>query len=114
MLESLAPRASAELNCRWFLLHPRLRDSRCSDAKDTDLAFTYELPVERTPFTTNYPGTVDWSTVREGFWVGRFDGRLCGVIEERWTGAFIANGRDAKPIGLFATLWDAQAAFEND
>lgn len=57
---------------------------------------------------------MDWALVREGFWVGRFDGRLAGVIEERWTGGFIATGRDAKPLGIWATLWDAQAAFEDD
>jgi hypothetical protein len=74
----------------------------------------FEVPVAPMPFTTNYPGTMDWSTVREGFWVGRFDGRLAGVIEERWAGGFIATGRDAKPLGIWATLWDAQAAFEAD
>lgn len=74
----------------------------------------FEVPVEPAPFTTNYPGTMDWTTVRAGFWVGRFDGRLAGVIEERWAGGFIATGRDARQLGIWATLWDAQAAFEED
>ena len=74
----------------------------------------FEVPVVPAPFTTNYPGTMDWTIVRAGFWVGRFDGRLAGVIEERWAGGFIATGRDAKSLGIWATLWDAQAAFEND
>ena len=82
--------------------------------KGTAMPNTYELPTPLTPFNTNYPGTMEWSTVREGFWVGRFEGRLAGVIEERWSGGFIANGRNAKPLGTFPTLWDAQAAFEND
>jgi hypothetical protein len=78
------------------------------------VAKTYELPAERTPFTTNYPGLMDWSTIRDGFWVGRFAGRLAGVIEERWAGGFVAVGRNATPLGTFPTLWDAQAAFEDD
>ena len=78
------------------------------------MAITYEVPVETEAFIAHYPGMMDWTTVRAGFWVGRFDGRLAAVIEERWTGGFIATGRDARQLGIFASLWDAQAAFEND
>ena len=78
------------------------------------MAPTYDLPVVPAPFTTNYPGAMDWSVVRAGFWVGRLDGRLSGVIEERWAGAFVAYDRETRPLGTFPSLWDAQAAFDND
>jgi hypothetical protein len=74
----------------------------------------YEVPVTTAaPFNFDFPGTMEWTEVRPGFWVGRFDGRLAGVIEERWTGGFIATGREARPLGIHPSLWDAQAAFED-
>jgi hypothetical protein len=53
---------------------------------------------------------LQWETVATGIWIGRQDGRFCGVIEGRPGTGFVAN----TPTGerTCATLAEAKASFE--
>lgn len=53
---------------------------------------------------------LQWENVATGIWIGRTDGRFCGVIEGRPGTGFVAN----TPTGerTCATLAEAKASFE--
>lgn len=53
---------------------------------------------------------LQWEAVATGIWIGRDDGRFCGVIEGRPGTGFVAN----TPTGerTCATLAEAKASFE--
>jgi len=53
---------------------------------------------------------LQWETVATGIWIGRDNGRFCGVIEGRPGTGFVAN----TPTGerTCATLAEAKASFE--
>lgn len=54
--------------------------------------------------------TLEWEAVATGVWLGRRNGRFCGVIESRPGTGFVAN----TPTGerICATLAEAKASFE--
>lgn len=53
---------------------------------------------------------LEWEAVATGVWIGRQDGRFCGVIEGRPGVGFVAN----TPIGerTCQSLDEAKASFE--
>ena len=53
---------------------------------------------------------LQWEAVASGIWIGRNDGRFCGVIEGRPGIGFVAN----TPTGerICASLAEAQGNFE--
>lgn len=51
-----------------------------------------------------------WQAVSTGVWLGRRDGRFCGVIEGRPGTGFVANTPTGEKI--CATLDEAKASFE--
>jgi hypothetical protein len=82
--------------------------------RETRMTIIYELDVVTPKAYEPFHGRMVWSTLREGFWIGREDDRFAGVIEERWFGAFVAFPRRGGQVGPFPTLRDAQGSFEAD
>jgi hypothetical protein len=54
--------------------------------------------------------SIEWSSIRDGVWVCRADGRLAGVIEAH-TDGFLASNRESTQFVMCATLDEAKAAF---
>ena len=59
----------------------------------------------RTPST-------EWTAVQSGLWVGKVDGEFAGMIEARWGEGFVATTRLARTLGIFPTVAEAQASFD--
>ena len=77
------------------------------------MTIIYELDIVESAAYEHYNGTMDWSTLREGFWIGRANDRFAGVIEERWFGAFVAFPREGGQLGPYPTLFEAQRSLES-
>lgn len=56
-------------------------------------------------------GTIQWTAVQAGLWVGKINGEFAGMIEARRGEGFAASTRLAKHLGVFATLGEAKARF---
>lgn len=56
-------------------------------------------------------GSIQWTAVQAGLWVGKINGEFAGMIEARWGEGFAATTRLAKSLGLFATVDEAKASF---
>lgn len=62
------------------------------------------------PLTRLSSRRITWSTVDTGFRVASRSGEFIGSIDETADGRFVAFDGRSTPIGLFATLRDAQRA----
>ena len=56
-------------------------------------------------------GTIQWTAVQAGLWVGKVNGEFAGMIEAPWGEGFSATTRLAKNLGVFATVDEAMASF---
>jgi len=53
-----------------------------------------------------------WTAVQSGLWVCKVNGEFAGMIEARWGEGFVATTRLAKTLGIFQTVEDAEASFD--
>ncbi|HEY5222398.1 MAG TPA: hypothetical protein VIJ18_05015 [Microbacteriaceae bacterium] len=49
-----------------------------------------------------------WLTVDDGLWVAEPAGEFAGMIVKRGEGSFERTDRIGRPVGLFATLGEAE------
>jgi len=56
-------------------------------------------------------GTIQWTAVQAGLWVGKIHGEFAGMIEAHWGKGFSATTHLAKDLGTFPTVEEAQDAF---
>jgi hypothetical protein len=57
---------------------------------------------------------IDWLAVQSGLWVGKSNGEFAGMIEARWGEGFVAMTRLAKNLGVFKTVDEAKASFDEN
>ena len=70
------------------------------------------ITTPKTPAgSTSGRGTVHWTAVQAGLWVGKVNGAFAGMIEATWGEGFTATTRLAKNLGTFATAEEAKASF---
>ena len=58
-------------------------------------------------------GSIHWTAVQSGLWVGKINGEFAGMIEAKWGEGFSATTRLAKHLGTFATVEEAKASFRD-
>ena len=56
-------------------------------------------------------GTIQWTAVQAGLWVGKINGEFAGMIEAHRGEGFSATTRLAKSLGMFASVEEAKASF---
>ena len=56
-------------------------------------------------------GTIQWTAVQAGLWVGKINGEFAGMIEARPGEGFSATTHLAKHLGVFASVAEAKARF---
>jgi hypothetical protein len=65
-----------------------------------------------TPKRHRRSNSVEWTVIQAGLWVGKKNNEFAGMIEARWGEGFSATTRLGKNLGMFATVEQAQASFE--
>ena len=61
------------------------------------------------PATTR-AGSIEWTVLQSGLWIGKRDREFAGMIEARWGDGFAVTNRLGKDLGMFPTVEAAMAS----
>ena len=60
--------------------------------------------------STTRTGSIDWTRVQAGLWIGKREREFAGMIEARWDDGFAVTTRLGKELGTFPTVEAAMAS----
>jgi hypothetical protein len=76
-------------------------------SKESDMTITHPRPV------TTRTGSIEWTALQAGLWIGKRDREFAGMIEAHWGDGFAATTRLGQNLGMFPTVEAAMASLSD-
>lgn len=60
--------------------------------------------------STTRTGSIEWTALQSGLWIGKRDREFAGMIEASWGDGFAVTNRLGRDVGMFPTVEAAMAS----